>query len=164
MPVPQTFNPSVPPPLENTWMMPPPSSVPPLNFMKFPPPPEVTYPQDKDPKHKPSPRGHQRQGWSPREENVKEGSRQGDTRGKRREVGGEGKKWTQVCIPLIQAFWFIIEIRRKFCLISEFKCFMFSSFVSLLAKLAYFVFKKRVQFFPLFCCFSSYLLRYQDFF
>lgn len=101
MPVPQTFNPSVPPPLENTWMMPPPSSVPPLNFMKFPPPPEVTYPQDKDPKHKPSPRGHQKQGWSPREENVKEGSRQGDTRGKRREVGGEGKKWTQVCIPLI---------------------------------------------------------------
>lgn len=30
---------------------------------------------------------------------------------------------------------------------------MFSSFVSLLAKLAYFVFKKRVQFFPIFLLF-----------
>lgn len=35
---------------------------------------------------------------------------------------------------------------------------MFSSFVSLFAKLAYFVFKKRVQLFPLFHCFSSYLI------
>lgn len=96
MPVPQNFNPSVPPPLENTWVLPP-TSVPPLNMVNFPPPLDALFSQDKN--QKISPRGPpKKQGWSPREESAKDGNWNSGKKGRRRDSGGEEKKWAQVSI------------------------------------------------------------------
>lgn len=96
MPVPQNFNPSIPPPLENTWVLPP-TSVPPLNMMNFPPPLDGLFSQDKNQmQQKISPRGPpKKQGWSPREESAKDGNWNSGKKGKRKDSGGEEKKWAQ---------------------------------------------------------------------
>ncbi|XP_048749684.2 selenocysteine insertion sequence-binding protein 2-like isoform X3 [Ostrea edulis] len=70
--VPGPFNPNIPPPLENTWMMPP-TSAPPLNFLNFPPPDLVS--QDKEPLQRDSPRVPSKHGWSAREGEGREGQR-----------------------------------------------------------------------------------------
>ncbi|XP_062573885.1 selenocysteine insertion sequence-binding protein 2-like [Saccostrea cucullata] len=90
MPGPQNFNPSIPPPLENTWVMPP-TSVPPMNFLNFPPP-DVLFNQDKE-LQRDSPRSPAKPAWSPREGEGKAGhtGRQEQRRGS----GGEGKRWNQ---------------------------------------------------------------------
>ncbi|XP_061185110.1 selenocysteine insertion sequence-binding protein 2-like [Saccostrea echinata] len=91
MPGPQNFNPSIPPPLDNTWIMPP-TTVPPMNFLNFPPP-DVHFNQDKELLQKDSPRVPAKPAWSPHDGESKAGHT--DRREQRRGSGSEGKRRNQ---------------------------------------------------------------------
>lgn len=93
--VPGPFNPNIPPPLENTWMMPP-TSAPPLNFLNFPPPDLVS--QDKEPLQRDSPRVPSKHGWSAREGEGREGQRHSKKRDHKSD-SLEGRKNDQVTLP-----------------------------------------------------------------